>query len=77
MQTQQLRESLKNEPFRPFRMHLADGRSLRVVHPEQVSVSPGGRTAVVWLGDESSQIVDVMLVTSLEFEDNGRMEKTG
>lgn len=33
MQRETLREWLKREPFQPFRVHVADGRSYDVRHP--------------------------------------------
>lgn len=77
MRPEQLRERLQASPFRPFTIHMANGRSLHVRHPEMLSVSPGGRSAVVWSGEESFDVIDVMLVTSLEFDDGDQMEKAG
>lgn len=36
-------------PFTPFDIRLADGRVLRVPHPDYISVSPCGPSAVVFL----------------------------
>jgi hypothetical protein len=52
-------------------MHLADGRSLEVRHPECLARTPNGRTIVVLTPDDKSgeghmEIVDILLVTSLE-----------
>lgn len=77
MRPEQLRETLKAEPFRPFTIHMANGRQLHVSHPEFVSVSPDGRSAVVWVRDDVCDLIDVMLVTSLEFERDGRMGQAG
>lgn len=56
----------KAQPFRPFRIHLADGRDLDVVHPEFLARSPGGRTAVLFTADDHMEAFDLLLVTSLE-----------
>ena len=45
MSPQELYEILHRQPFLPFRIHLADGRSFDVPHPEFVLVT--ARTAVV------------------------------
>jgi hypothetical protein len=59
------------EPFRPFRMHMASGRSFEVGHPEMVRV---GRSSVTVHmrpeGEDSSverwQEVSLMLLESIE-----------
>jgi len=57
------------EPFRPFRIHLADGRNLDVAHPEFLAYTPKGRTAIVMRLDETYEVIDLLLVTSLEVID--------
>lgn len=61
--------SLKAEPFKPFSFRLADGALVRVPHPEFVLLSEGGRTAVVHTGGETFKILDLSLVTAIEFEE--------
>jgi hypothetical protein len=41
MTAEQLRAMREASPFRPFTIHLADGRSLPVPHRDFVSQSPG------------------------------------
>lgn len=72
MTIEQVRKLHQARPFQPFRMHLADSRSLDVVHPELLAISEPGRTVIVVTGDESLyKVVDLLLVTSLEVL-NGR-----
>ncbi|MBI4025920.1 MAG: hypothetical protein HY360_13120 [Verrucomicrobia bacterium] len=52
-------------PFRPFTIHLTDGRAFTVNHPEFMMIMPGRRTIVVAVSDDAAEIIDVMLVTSL------------
>ena len=59
-----------SEPFRPFRMHMASGRTFEVAHPEMVKV---GRSSVTVYArpDEASQSerwqeVSLMLLESIE-----------
>lgn len=63
-------EQLKNvhgvKPFRSFTIHMGDGRSFRVDHPEFLSRSPSGRTIVVHQANEGLSILDMLLVTELE-----------
>ncbi len=66
MTAEQLRALREAAPFRPFTIHLADGRTLTVPHRDFVSQSPGGRTIIVYRSDESFSVVDLFLVTELE-----------
>jgi hypothetical protein len=59
-------------PFQPFDVHLADGRSLPVGHPEFLALTPPGRTIGIGLADGTIEIVDLLLVTSLKPHTNGR-----
>jgi len=61
---------IQAQPFRPFNIHLADGRSLPVEHPEVVAITPSGRTIGVGVSD-AIEIVDLLLVTSLKPHSNG------
>jgi hypothetical protein len=71
MTTERLQQLHHARPFQPFRIHLADGRRLDVPHPELLAYRPNGRTAVVVKHDESFEIIDLLLVTTLEVI-NGR-----
>lgn len=63
MTVERLRAVHQANPFKPFTVHLADGRSLHVPHREFLSQSPGGRTLIVYHEDESFSILDLLLVT--------------
>ena len=67
MRPENLREAIHAAPFRPFALWLADGTRVDVPHPDFIAHPPGGRTAVVAGLDESMKIIDVMLVTKIEF----------
>jgi len=63
------RKAWRGEPFEPFRLNLASGRTVRVTHPEFVAVSPGARTVAVFeRGSEGAEIIGLLLVESIEFE---------
>jgi hypothetical protein len=62
-------------PFRPFIIHLADGRRIPVKHREFMAISPSGRTIVVCQTDDTSNIIDLLLVTDLEIR-NGKAPKS-
>jgi hypothetical protein len=59
-----LREALRQQPFEPFTIRLADGRSLPVLHPEFVAV--GKRRAVVIGEDDSWSWIEPLLIVSLD-----------
>ena len=65
MTTDQLRARIAARPFVPFVIHMADGRSAEVRHPEWVAYA-GGRVGVVMKPDETFEVVDLLLVPSLE-----------
>jgi hypothetical protein len=66
MTIEQLRKMHEARPFQPFRIHMADGRHLDVVHPEFLAHSPSGRTISVATPDDVFEVIDLLLVTSLE-----------
>lgn len=72
MTIQQLDNAHKARPFKPFTLHMADGRSFDVPHPEFLSRSPSGRTIVVHDQDDNVSILDLLLLTELEM---GRRKK--
>ena len=65
MTVQQVRAAHRASPFRPFTLHMADGRSLHVPHPDFLSMSPTGRTVIVFQEDESFSILDLLLMTEI------------
>ena len=62
--------ALNAQPFRPFVMHLADGREIPVVHPELAVASSTGRTTVVVQPDDTFNIIDLLLVTDLKYREH-------
>ena len=66
MTIEQLRKAHQAQPFRPFTIHTADGRQFHVPHRDFLSMSPTGRTVVVYGSDDACDIIDLLLVGSLE-----------
>ncbi|MGD0092341.1 MAG: hypothetical protein ABSE73_20690 [Planctomycetota bacterium] len=66
MTSERVRELLRVRPFEPFCVHLADGRSVTVKHPEAMVLSASGRTAVVLREAGATSVIDLLLVTELE-----------
>ena len=64
MTTDQLRAMIDARPFVPFIMHMADGRSVEVNHPELIAYG-GGRIAAVMNAKDVVEIVDLLSVPSL------------
>lgn len=64
MDIQGVREALRKEPFEPFAIRLADGRSLPIAHPEFVAV--GKRRLVVIAEDDSWSFVEPLMIVSLD-----------
>ena len=74
MTGEEMRNQLHAQPFRPFVLRLADGTRIPVHHPDFVAISPSGRIMTVYQPDDSSNVLDVMLVIGLEFQPNGEQQ---
>ena len=62
--------------FQPFSVHLAHGRAIPFRHRDFLMTSPSGRTVIVYQPDDSFDIVDVKLITSLRVKSlNGRSRR--
>jgi hypothetical protein len=68
-----IKETVHTEPFHPFGLRLADGKVVKVGHPDYTAFGPKGRTVVVNGADDSFRILNVMLITAVER--NGRAAK--
>ena len=73
-----LRPLWQAAPFRPFTLHLADGRALTVQHPELMARIGEGRHVIVTHEDSAGfEIVDLLLVTSIEQRDAAKDRGNG
>jgi hypothetical protein len=70
MTIERLKELYEAQPFRPFLIHLADGRELPVQHRDFIMAVPSGRTIIVAQPDDTVNIIDLLLVTDLEIKPN-------
>lgn len=75
MTIEQLRPMHQARPFTPFEIHLANGRSIPVQRPEFLSQSASGRTIGVAVGNDAIEMIDLLLVTSLNPRSNGARSK--
>ena len=71
MTTDALIEHWRTKPFNPFAIHMADGRSIRLSHPEYMIMSPTKRTVVVYERGDVFRVLDIRLITEREVETNG------
>ena len=69
MTIEELRKIVHATPFQPFVMHIADGRAVRVPHPDFIAIGGHGRTVIVTTEDETLwNLVDLLLVTDVEVQ---------
>jgi hypothetical protein len=68
MTSEQFQSTLRLQPFRPFMIRMADGRTFDVVHPDFVAQSPSGRSVVVFQPDDSYSVLDLLLMTELQVQ---------
>jgi len=62
-----VREALHRNPFTPFTICLADGKTEIVPHPDFVAIA-GERRIVVVRQDETWAVIEPLLIVSLEYE---------
>jgi hypothetical protein len=69
----QIRDRIRAAPFRPFTLHLADGRAISVPHSEFAAMMSHGRTVLVVdpVNQERLEYVDVGLVLSISTQEPG------
>jgi hypothetical protein len=51
---------------KPFTLHLADGRKIRVPHGDLISVRPQGRVFLIWKPKGDVEFINLTMVTSLQ-----------
>ena len=66
MTPEAIRSLMNREPFSPFRVHMVDGRAIKVLEREYIAISPTGKTFVVGQEDGALVLLDVAGVVSLE-----------
>lgn len=63
---EELKEIKDRRPFQPFSIHLADGRELRITHPDSVAWHAGGIPRVLLVAHaDGFEFVDMTLITGL------------
>jgi hypothetical protein len=66
MRFEELRRAKDQRPFQPFLIRMADGREIRVRHPDAIAWDPEHpRTAICVLPGGDWEYIDIALITSL------------
>ena len=72
MKIDDIRRQFEERPFRPFTIRIADGRSVKVDHPEFMALSSEGETIVVHEPGGGWRIIDTDAVTELSIGTQSR-----
>lgn len=67
MNTNEIRRHVIAQPFRPFVIHMADGRRISVFGQDFILISPTGRYVDVYQPDETHDILDAMFITGVSY----------
>ena len=77
MTIDQIRKAAFAQPFVPFTVSLGDGRRFFVGHPENIMITPeASRTFIVAESGEDYSIIDMLLVTSIDYKKRGSKNRT-
>ena len=63
---------------KPFRLRSGDGAVIGVPTRDHVMISPTGRLAVVFTDDDGARVLDVALITAVDYDkapDNLRVQE--
>jgi hypothetical protein len=77
MTIERLRAAYSAKSFQPFVVHMADGRAVPVLSPEFMAFSQSGRTIFVEGPNETFHILDLLLMTGLEFKSDPNVRPSG
>ncbi len=75
MDLNSIRNALKEQPFRPFDLCLADGRRVAVKHPEFVAMNQ--RIVIVTDEESATKILEPLLIVSLEHVSDAKKKGNG
>ena len=65
MTLNQFRQALLRQPFRPFKLVLADGRSFTIEHPEFAAMNPNGREVTFYEEDGTQHFLEALLIAQV------------
>ena len=69
MSKEEIRDTVKSAPFRRFTIRLADGTKYRVPTADHVSISPSGRTLILWKDKGGYRHIDTALILEIDFHE--------
>ena len=69
MHAESLKKLVYAEKFVPLTLHLVDGRTFEIPHPDFILLTRGGRTAVVNLEGKLVELMDTSLISSVTITD--------
>ena len=75
MNIETIRTHTRRMPFRPFELHLSDGRILPVPHSEFVLFTPSGDDFVVADAENALNVVSADAVTRLKLLPRAKVQK--
>jgi hypothetical protein len=67
----ELKKAKDERPFQPFTLCMDDGSEIEVPHPDAVAWEDGSRQTVLVISSTGWEVVDVSLVQSLRFANEG------
>ena len=68
MTSDEIRKHIVATPFKPFWIHVADGRRIAVRARDFILVSPQGRLVDIYQPDDAHDILEVFHVTGVSFD---------
>lgn len=68
MNAQFIKDAVDIRPFRQFVLRTGDGREYLVKSPEMLMIIPGGRTIIVSQDEDSFDVIDTILISSLHYK---------
>jgi hypothetical protein len=77
MTIEEIRKFRNAEPFRPFRLHLSDGRRFLVKHPENIGWSSTGQRLAVYERADAGDGINLENIVKVEPARNGAKKRRG
>ena len=77
MTTETIQKFIHAIPFQPFVIRLADSREILVPHRDFIAHAPNTRTVVVTYTDNSVEVMDLLLITSLHVASSEPVAQAG
>jgi hypothetical protein len=66
-----VRSLAQARPFKPFKLVMPSDREIAVPHPEFISFSPTGISAIVWHNDGGIDHIDLRLIVTVKEKADG------